>query len=212
MVSPLRVIALICPDCGRQLTGLAGDQVFFCLTCKHGLTPQGEDWTRYPLSLAAIEAPTAARLVHLPFWQLDIQASISGKNRQQEVASRHLLSLASIWVTGFALVRPSYFGDVGLVYTQKAVTFNPAPEFPPGFFIAGCSRTVADAGRYARLYAAQIIDKHTDITGMDIAVNITAARLWAVPFVDDQDKILDLIAGASLPAFAIDDLEDLRRK
>jgi hypothetical protein len=211
-VSALRVVPLICPDCGAALSGLRSDQVFFCLTCKQGLEPREGEWRRHPLSLAAVGPLPEGKVLHLPFWQLDIKAEVGAKTKVQEVASRHLLSLNCMYVTGFALVRPSYYGDLGQGYTERAVCLTAAEDFPAGFFLAGCSRTIADATRYAKLYSAQIVDKHTDVTGMDINVEITAARLWAVPFGDQGDKLNDYVTGATLPAFALDDLEDLRKK
>jgi hypothetical protein len=211
-MSSIRVVPLICPDCGAALAGLRGDQVFFCLVCRQGLEQREGTWQRHPLLLAASPSPPPPPVLHLPFWQLDIKAEVQAKTKQQNFASRHLLGLNCMYVTGFALVRPSYYGDLGQAYTERAVCLQAAEDFPAGFFIAGCSRTIADAARYAKLYSTQIIDKHTDVTGMDINVQITAARLWAVPFGDQGDKIIDSITGATLPAFALDDLEDLRKK
>jgi hypothetical protein len=206
------VRALVCPDCGNGLAGLRCDKIFFCNSCRQGLEPdEGDDWIRHPLSFAALEKTPSAEIIYLPFWQIRIEADAVCVNKQQEVASRRLSELHSVWVTGFILNRVSYFGDLGLTYTEKGVSLAAAENFPPGGIVAGCSRTVEDALKYTRLYVTLILDKRADVTGMDINIVTRDARLWAVPFADYKDKVMDLVTLSELPSFALDDLEDLRK-
>jgi len=211
-MSEFKVTALVCPDCAQPLVGLRHDKVFFCKACSQGCAPAPEGgWSRYPLSFAHVEDPPMEAIIYLPFWQLHVDAFATGANQKQEVASRMLDHLASVWVVGFALVRASYFGDLGLVYTEKGAVLTPAEIQPQGKHLAGCARGLEEAGRYAQLYTTLIIDKRADVTGMDIQVEVKGATLWAVPFIDQGEQIVDLVSGAELPIFAVDDLAELRR-
>jgi hypothetical protein len=211
-MSGLTVTALVCPDCGSQLAGLRYDKVFFCNTCRQGLQPDpGNDWIRHPLSFAAVEQMPRAEIIHLPFWQIRIEARADCVNKQQEVASRRLAELHSVWVTGFMLNRTSYFGDLGLAYTERSVLLKAASDAPPGAVVAGCARTLEDALKYTRLYVTLILDKRADVTGMDINIETRDARLWAVPLADYREKLMDLVTLAEIPAFALDDLEGVRK-
>jgi hypothetical protein len=211
-MSGFRVIPLVCPDCGRQLAGLRYDKIFICMACKQGLLPEKEsDWIRYPLAFARIEPPPQARLIYLPFWQIKIEANAMPVNQRQEAACRRLNTLKAVWVQAFTLIRPSYFGDIGLFYTERDEQPEKMTVFPSEFYVAGCSRTLEDAHKYTRLFVTLILDKKADVTGMDIEVWTRDAILWAMPFADHGDKIMDLITGTELPAFAVDDLEDIRR-
>ncbi|HUT54271.1 MAG TPA: hypothetical protein VM658_12860 [bacterium] len=211
-MSGLTVTALVCPDCGSQLAGLRYDRVFFCDSCRHGLAPDPEkQWVRYPLAVAKPESPPSARIIYLPFWQVNIEAFAQCVNKQQEVASRRLAELTSVWATGFIVNRGSYFGDLGLFYTEKAVAPAEAEALPYGAVIAGCARTPEDAQKYVRLYVTLILDKRADVTGMDLNIITYDARLWAIPFADYGDKIMDLITLHEFPAFSLDDLEGVRK-
>lgn len=208
-----RVIPLICPDCGGELAGLRYDRVFFCSSCRQGLFPEpGSDWIRYPLSFPKLEETPRTETVHLPFWQIKFICNAFPTNSGQEIATRCLEGMDSAWITGFTVIRPSYFGDLGLVYTEKKVKPAPADRVSDGIFTAGCTRTIEDALKYVKLYVTLILDKRADVTGMDIQVETRDARLWAMPFADYGDKVMDLVTGLELPAFAVDDLEDIRKR
>jgi len=211
-MSELRVIPLVCPDCGRQLMGLRYDKIFMCMACRQGLSPEkAGDWVRHPLSFAKPDSAPNASLIYLPFWQIKIETHAMPVNRQQEAAIRRLDTLKSVWVQAFTLIRPSYFGDIGMFYTERDEQPEQMTVFPSGFYVAGCTRTLEDAIKYTKLFVTLILDKKADVTGMDIEVWTRDAILWAIPFADYGDKIMDLVTRTELPAFAVDDLEDIRR-
>jgi len=207
----LRVVPLVCPDCGRGLVGLRYDKLFFCMTCTQGVFFKEEGCERYPLHFVAPGDVRVKVSLHLPMWELGIRVEATPANDQQEEALKRLDQLKSVWVTGFTVVRPSYYGDLGLIYTERGVEPETSERMPPGAYIAGCTRTIEDASRYAGLFVTLILDKKADVTGMDLSIETEQAALWAIPFTDTGDKITDLIAGASMPVFAVDDLEDIRR-
>jgi hypothetical protein len=210
-MSPLKVIPLVCPDCGTPLAGLPHDRLFFCVPCKKALSPKNDDWVRRPLLTPKITAPAPAQVIHLPFWELKVQAQATPGNKPQEVACRLLPQYGNIWIAAFTLVRASYFGDVGLAFTEKLIRLEPLPDFPARLAVAGCTREIEEAVRYAELFITLILDKRADVTGMKISLAVQGARLWAIPFADQGNQIQDLIIGSILPAFAVDDLEHIRK-
>lgn len=211
-MSKLKVIALVCPDCGRSLVGMRYDRIFFCMSCNQGLFSRDEGWERYPLHFAALEEHSVKPALYLPVWKLEIAIEAAPVNDQQEEALKKVREkIKSAWVTGFTVLRPSYYGDLGLIYTESGIELNELETVPAGVYVAGCTRAVEDASRYAELFVTLILDKKADVTGMDISMETQAASLWAIPFADSGDKIMDLVTGNSMPVFAVDDLEDIRR-
>jgi hypothetical protein len=207
----VRVTALLCPDCGQALQGLRYDRIFFCQTCAQGLYPAEGGWERYPVTAAQPTDPREVPRFYLPLWRFEVEATAASANRRQEVAARRLDDLTVIWVSAFNMLRPSYYGDLGLLLTEKKVAPVPAERPVPGRFIAGCARSRTDAERYTSLFATYILDKRADVTGMTIAVAVTGAAIWAIPFVEYGDKAVDMVSGSELPVFSLDDLEDLKR-
>ena len=206
----IRVTALVCPECGGALDGLRFDRVFFCPTCRTALEPGESGWQKHPLVAAACSEGEPPRL-YLPLWRFRVTVTAGNTSRRQEIACRILDDFTVIWVSGFNMLRPSYYGDLGLIYTERKLEPAPAEQFAEGRFIAGCSRGQADAARYTNLYATAILDKREDVTGMTIDVDIVNAALWAIPCTEIGDKVIDLISGTEIPVFALDDLEDLKR-
>lgn len=212
VVKNLQVLPLLCPTCAGRLLGLRYDRVFFCLSCRQALQPSPEQagWEKYPLRFSLLESPPGPHPIYLPMLNLEISFSIRSQNRAHLAASRQLADLKSVWVMGFNLVKPGFYGDLGLLYTEKNVRLSPADP-PPGALLAGCVRTAAEAERYAKLFLSLLLDRRADVTGMDLQVETGNLTFWAVPFADLGEKIVDPLSGHAFPAFAVDDLEDLRR-
>jgi hypothetical protein len=160
--------------------------------------------------LAEAQASSQAPVIHLPFWELAIEAQILAANKQQSRRSSLLNDLGIIWVAGFNMARVSYFGDLGLAYTEKGIALTPRGHVPAGTVLAGCGRGYEEASRYPELFVSLILDKRTDVTGMELAVKIKKAALWAVPMLDCGDHVFDPVTGTKIPAFALDDLQALR--
>ncbi len=212
MGSGVTVTPLVCPDCGSPLAGLRYDRIFNCMNCRMGYKPGKEGkWTRYALRFAEPGHAKAKVSFYLPLWQLGIESSAKASNKQQEVAISRIEDMKSVWVTAFTMVRPSYYGDIGLNYSSAGAMPRMVREWPQASFTAGCARTLEDASKYARLFVTLFIDKRTDVTGMEIDVKVTGAALWGIPFADQGSKVMDLVSGMELPAFAIDDLAEIRR-
>lgn len=208
------VIPLKCPVCGNRLWGLEQDKVFFCAPCRKGyeLTDQSFNSRDLVFARPLIEYPRVP-LIYLPFYRFQVEFVASSDNKAQIYAAEKFKDLNTIWVMGYNLLRPSYFGDLGLFYTESRVELLEDPEIYGRSDIcrvAGCSRSVDEAKVYTKLFLLLIIDRRKDITGMDLSPLIHEVSLWAVPFYDFKDKLVDGAMGREFPAFAIDDIEALR--
>ena len=213
MSPELKIVPLICPGCGNTLSGLRYDRVFICLKCKKGnqLDTKSADWVTHPLKFAAPENSSDMANFYLPVWEIKVEVDAAPINRPQEVSLRRLEDVDSVYVMGFNMVRPSYYGDIGLFYTEHGVILKETGMAHKNTFVVGCSRTFEDACNYARLFVTLMLDKKADVTGMEIDVRAKASTLWAVPFTESGNHVVDLITGSKVPAFAVDDLEDIKR-
>jgi hypothetical protein len=209
----LKVVPLVCPGCGNTMSGLRYDRVFICMRCKQGnqLDIKSADWVAHPLKFAAQENHADIANLFLPVWEIKVEVSAAPSNRAQEVSLRRLEDVDSVFVLAFNMIRPSYYGDIGLFYTEKGVTLTETSQPPKSSFVVGCTRTFEDAFNYARLFVTLMLDKKADVTGMDIDVRTKDSTLWAVPFTESGNHVIDLITGTKIPAFAVDDLDDIKR-
>jgi hypothetical protein len=210
----VRVVPLKCPDCGNRLLGLEQDKVFFCGPCRKAYELEKSGFEPRPLFFArpVIEYPRVP-VVFLPFYRFRVEFVADSDDRRQILAAERYKDLDTIWVMGFNLIRPSYFGDLGLLYTEARVQVEKEDDTygkTDRFRVAGCARTVDEAKIYTKLFILLMIDKREDITGMELSPLIHETSLWAIPFYDFQDKLLDAIMGREFPVFAIDDIEALR--
>lgn len=210
-MSKLRIMPLVCPDCGRTLFGLRYDKVFMCMSCLQGLAPSDNGWARYKLIFPQLDRAPAEMPLYLPMWKLQVEVNADPQNKFQKASLRVLDDIKAVWVTGFSIIRPSYYADPGLAYTQQGVNPEPYDGIPQRAFVAGCTRGVEEADRYANLFITLMLDKKADVTGMEINVTPTSYSLWAMPFMERGDKIHDMLAGLEIPVFALDDYLDIRR-
>ena len=211
VLSKVKAVPLVCPDCSKFLGGLAYDNIFFCVNCQQGLSAGERGWKKHPLFAAAPESEGARIDFYLPLWEIAIAARAKASNPRQEQALTALGEFERVWVTAFAAFKPSYFGDLGLRFTERKIVPKRQEALAPGRFVAGCSRKLEEALAYVELFLAAIIDRKADVTGLELAVKAKSVNIWAIPFSEAGDKIVDLVSGAVLPSFTLEDLEEIKR-
>ncbi|MFO8058630.1 MAG: hypothetical protein R6V10_15195 [bacterium] len=210
-MSKLKILPLVCPDCGRTLFGLRYDKVFMCMQCLLGLAPAEQGWKRYKLEFPVLDETPADPPLYLPMWKMKVDVKADPQNKFQKASLRILEDLDHVWATGFSIIRPSYYADPGLAYTEQKVDPEAYDGIPPRAFVAGCTRGTEEADRYAELYVTLMLDKRADVTGMEINVTPLSYSLWAMPFTEREGKVRDMFAGLEIPVFALDDYLDIKR-
>ena len=208
-------MALKCPDCGNRLLGLEQDKVFTCGPCRlaYELTRSGFEPRPLHFAKPQNEYPRVP-VIYLPFYRFKVEFVAESQDPRQIEAAERYSDIDTIWVMGFNLVRASYFGDLGLIYTETRTQIQEETDTygkTDKYRVGGCGRTVEEAKIYTKLFLLLMIDKRKDITGMDLSPLIHETSIWGFPFYDFSDKLVDGIKGREIPAFALDDIEALRR-
>ena len=111
-----------------------------------------------------------------------------------------------VYVTAFALSNGFYFGDPGLIFTQKRVALSPGDPAP----VIGGTRGLEEAKAFVEPHLLGILDRREDVTGVELSCVIDEAVLWAIPYSDDGITLSDGILGLKLPGAALDEIGALR--
>ncbi len=212
MKTGVTVTALVCPKCGAGLDGLRHDVLFPCAACSLALLVERGETRLFPFVRALPEAGarSEAAALHLPFWDLHTEVAVADPAGNGTGLASSAAGIDRIWVAGFAVRRPELFGEPGLSLTERRVRLEPAGEGDARAGFLGACRGPELIERYARLTVLRLLDRRSDVTGVDVAVRVRRADLWAVPFEDLGDRLLDLATGTSLPAAAFEDLAEIR--
>ncbi|UCF18801.1 MAG: hypothetical protein JSU87_12795, partial [Gemmatimonadota bacterium] len=187
-------VAFRCPQCGRGWEIAAG-----------GLHER-------PSLYVAPPAQAQHALLYLPYWSFVVTASAQPPRVAEAShlgARDRAAQIRRAFVAAYAIYRPTYIGEWGLVYTRIQPTWDTrhghGPESPGG---AISSR---DAKRIARHYILAEIDRAADIGSLDVQVELGDPELWAIPCYDLGDKLRCPWTRAELPAAVIDDLSQIRQ-
>ena len=111
-----------------------------------------------------------------------------------------------VYVTAFALSNGFYFGDPGLIFTQKRVALSQGDPAP----VIGGTRGLEEAKVFVEPHLLGILDRREDVTGVQLSCVIDEAVLWAIPYSDDGITLSDGILGLKLPGAALDEIGALR--
>ena len=161
MAGKVRVVPLKCPSCSNRLLGLEQDRIFFCAPCRQSYELKSSGFKNRPLHFAKpiIQYPKVP-VIYLPFYKFNVEFIAESDDPKQLEAARKFKDLDTIWVMGFNLIRASYFGDLGLLYTQTRTEIEEETDTygkTDKFRIAGCARTLDEAKVYTKLFLLLIM-------------------------------------------------------
>ncbi len=202
------VLSLRCPHCGAPLAGAQQDVAFWCRGC--GRLHEVEE-ARFVERACRLAAPSPSRegtALYLPVWAFRVRTTCRWKDQKREALARLVPPVEQVYVTAFHLHNPRYFGDPGLIFTEKRVILKPIAS---GSAVAGCARGLAEARVYVEPHVLTIIDRRVDVTEMDLECLIGDPVMWGVPFADRGTELVDGILGLRLPAAAVEAIEEVRR-
>jgi hypothetical protein len=204
MSGPL-LLPLVCPQCGGTLRGAQQDVLFHCGGCGRFLEAVGEGYVERAGAIAAAVSDTARPSLHLPLWAFRAESKSVWEDPARQDEASVIPPVPWVYVTAFSVHNPFYFGDVGLIFTERRVQLRagePAPLF-------GCTRGLDAASAFVESHLLAIVDRRVDVTGLDLTCKIVDVRLWGVPFAEKGEFLQDLILGLRLPAAALNDLTAL---
>jgi hypothetical protein len=206
MAGPTALV-LRCGRCGASLCGQQQDVVFWCSGCHVPHEVVGEAFVERRGYVARAVIGGQAAALHLPLWAFRVQYVCQWQEKAREALARQIPAVEWVYVTGFGVHNASYFGDPGMIFTEKRVRLE---EAGPAL-VAGCSRSLAEAKAYVEPHLLAVIDRRVDVTGLEMSCAIGDARLWGVPYIDEGDALRDGILGLRIPAAALDDVAAIRR-
>ncbi len=204
MLTPT-VMQLRCQACGGPLHGTPQAVLFWCGDC--GAIQEVVEGRFVPrraqTARAALRVP--GRLIHLPVWAFRVRASVAWA----QPAARDAAAWSApewVYVTAFALSNGFYFGDPGLMLTQRRVILAAGEPAP----LIGGTRSLEEAKAFVEPHLLSILDRRVDVTGVAATCAIEEAVLWAVPYYDDGLTLVDGILGLKLTGAALDEIGAVR--
>jgi len=206
-MSDATVLSLVCPACGGTLEGLEQDVLFSCRDCLGHVEAVGGRFIPRPTACATAEDRAPEGPVHLlPLWCFRVRLETAWADPRRAAEASLIPSIARVFVTAFAIQNAAYFGDPGLIFTEKRMQLG---EGPPAR-VRACVRGLDAAAAFVEPHVLTVIDRRVDVTGLRVTCKIEDARVWGIPFLDAGDALEDLLLGLRLPAAAVNDLAALR--
>jgi hypothetical protein len=165
----------------------------------------GNRFVPRPVSTARPVVRSEGKLGHLPLWEFRVRAAweLPEQVRKQRGSWK---APDRVYVTGFAVTNGSYFGDPGLLFTQKGVVLSAADPAP----LIGGTRGLEAAKTFVEPHLLGLLDRRIDVTGVEMGCAIDEAAVWGIPYYDDGLTLRDGILGLELPGAALDEIGTLR--
>lgn len=204
------VLSLKCPSCGAALRGLQQDVVFWCNGCGVPYEIVGTTFVGRQGEKARAALPSRGATLYLPMWVFRVSSVSQWEDPDRAALPRHVPRIDWVYVTGFTLHNAFYFGDPGLIFTQKQVALEAEASTHPGGLVLGCTRSLEEAKAYVQPHVLTIIDRRVDVTGLELSCSIDDAALWGIPFFDGGDMLWDGILGLKIPTAALDEMGAIR--
>ena len=204
-MASVTVVQLRCPECSGTLHGSPQAVLFWCQGCGALVEVEQGCLVRRRRQTAQPSLPASGRLCHLPMWAFRVRASWDWPDPAMK-ATQLWQPPDWVYVTAFAVSNAFYFGDPGLIFTQKRVelaTTEPAP-------LIGGTRGLGDAKAFIEFHILSILDRRVDVTGVEFGCAIDDALLWGIPYYDDGDALVDGILGLRMPGAALEEIGALR--
>ena len=199
------VLRLRCPTCGGSLHGTPQAVLFWCGDCGALQEVVSGQFVGRQVRAARPLLPIATPRRHLPLWAFRVRAHWSCLD-QEAAAATPWTAPEWVYVTAFALSNGFYFGDPGLIFTQRRVVLSQGDPAP----VVGGTRGLEEAKIFVEPHLLSILDRREDVTGLELSCIIDEAVLWAIPYSDDGITLTDGILGLKLPGAALDEIGALR--
>ncbi len=209
-----RVLVLRCRACRAALPAASNDVAFRCPQCGRAWEIDGAELDERPSLYVPPPAVASHPLLYLPYWSFSVAVFAKPTSvlpdEGQLTARDRAAQIRRAWVSAYAVHRPTYVGEWGLVYTRIQPDWEMrrghGPEAP------GAAISSQDAMKIAYHYVLAEIDRAADIGSLDLHLEVGDPELWAIPCYDIGPQIRCPWTRAELPATALDDLSEIRRE
>jgi len=211
----VKVISLKCPDCSSPLAGFEKDEIFFCPLCRTGWEPAAQQ-KKVPLKVSYARAQKVPekfeRSFYLPFYLYRLSVYADSESASSPRVMELLQRMTRVFVPAYRMIRESYYGELGLLYTEVGVVLEDDPDVSEQERkrIGSAIRSREETAPYLYYYPLLIIDKRLDVTDSDYKMNPVFDQIWAVPFFDLGEFIQEGILGKTFPSIILDTISDFR--
>ena len=137
------VLRLRCPTCGGSLHGTPQAVLFWCGDCGALQEVVNGRFVARRVQTARPLHENAAPRGHLSLWGFRVRAHWSWPD-QEAAAATAWTAPEWVYVTAFALSNGFYFGDPGLIFTQRRVALSQGDPAP----VVGGTRGLATIGPF----------------------------------------------------------------
>jgi len=210
------VIPLKCPNCTKPLQGFEMDRLFFCSDCQLAWEFSSDNPpSPYQVCYAKPTKKPEKFLgsFYLPFYLFRVEVQTDERTAQIPQVKTVLERLKKVFVPGYQLQRESYFGELGLIYTEQGLELEEdlGVSFSERAKIGLATRTIKDVFPYLKFYSLLMIDRRVDITGKSFDFKFQFLKVWAVPFYLLGEQIQEAILGRTFPAIALSAIDNFRK-
>jgi len=189
----MKLLSLKCPHCQLDMEGDNNSRVFFCRSCRIGVDFSRGQEREFPLECVApeIERPDAVR--YFAFWVFHCRYRWDPPENAGLDACT-----APFWVPAFFIKNISYFGDIGLYYTNRGLApreerCRRIPAFP-------ADRGETHAAVYPMVYATS---REAARQRQVVELTFLSTKLVWVPFYESGHEFVDSLLGWTYPSGAL---------
>lgn len=223
----IKLLPLICPECGRDIIACERDNLYFCSGCGRGFEVRGGDWksieTKYAKPL--IEFSTSP--IYLPFWHLKTEVKFEQSVSMKDISIvEAVLKFPEFTDKMTKLLEPKNsevsmdffvpaFGttnrwllmdDIGLFYTISSpeIVQNTPKEMVGGKYSAD------DALKLCNSILFSIESKTSKLIGYDFEISLKSYKIIGVPFFENNVFLIDGLMGKKIFADGIENFEEIK--
>lgn len=206
-----RVIVLRCQACRAELPAASNDVAFRCPQCGRAWEIDEGALRERPSFFVAPPAGARGDILFLPYWSFSISVAAEPRVREEKTltARDRAAKFQRAWVSAYAIYRPTYVGEWGLVYTRVPPAWEVRTGHGP--HSPGAAIAALDAKKIATHYILAEIDRAADVGLLDIDMQVGDPELWAIPCYYLGDNLRCPWTRGELPVAALDDFSEMSR-
>ena len=189
----LHLVSLDCPSCGSALRGEGLDTIFFCDHCGDAAILEDEGLQRVESS-ALMPAPGRSARVWRPAWLVEAEITISNRMRHRSSRSDGWREPRTFVVPAFAMPLED-LTRISRALSEASGETGEVPREP----IRGGTLALGDALTLIRhIVIGDEVRKSDQLATLEVAIDVTASRLVAIPFESTDTGLRCSITGVTV--------------